>query len=240
MALFKISRGGESNMPPTISDGWAYFTPDTKGFFIDVNSTIGNKAYNERIEINEKNLIFYAEIKKIDWDLDYQYKFTLPKAYSSIDYDLQVELDESQMNTVADLFNYRKMVQQARVSYVLSAASQGVVFTVATLPTESIYLKIILIPKKRAVATFKTMYEASELYDFSFYLGSTWREFATLQPDTSLGSFYLNNDGRIVADVHHPSNGSITVAFDDINLDDFILANKTYTLVYVPSANDPV
>jgi hypothetical protein len=71
MALFKISRGGEANMPTDISDGWAYFTPDTKGFFIDVNSTIGNREYNERIEINEKDLIFYSEIKEIYWDLDY-------------------------------------------------------------------------------------------------------------------------------------------------------------------------
>jgi hypothetical protein len=63
LALFKISRGGEDNLPPTITDGWAYFTPDTKGFFIDVKSTVGGKSFNERVEINEKNIYYNIEIK---------------------------------------------------------------------------------------------------------------------------------------------------------------------------------
>jgi hypothetical protein len=54
LALFKISRGGESKLPSTITDGWAYFTPDTKNFFIDVNDTIAGTTFNERIQINEK------------------------------------------------------------------------------------------------------------------------------------------------------------------------------------------
>ena len=49
LALFKISRGGEKRLPTAITDGWAYFTPDTKNFFIDVNSTIAGTTFNERI-----------------------------------------------------------------------------------------------------------------------------------------------------------------------------------------------
>ena len=132
------------------------------------------------------------------------------------------------------------MIQKAKVSYFLSKASQGVIFTVDTPPTDSIYLKIILTPKKRTTATFKTTYKASALYDFSFYTGSTWREFLTLQPDTSLGRFYLNDNGQIAVDVTHPYEGHITVAVDKINLDDFILANEIYTLAYVSDDNEPV
>ena len=54
LSLFKISRGGEQNLPTTITDGWAYFTPDTKNFFIDVKGAIGNQEFDERIQINEK------------------------------------------------------------------------------------------------------------------------------------------------------------------------------------------
>jgi hypothetical protein len=40
MSLFKISRGGYTNLPEDLTDGWAYFTPDNKGFYIDVVENI--------------------------------------------------------------------------------------------------------------------------------------------------------------------------------------------------------
>lgn len=35
MALFKINRGNEVNLPQELHDGYAYFCTDTKKFYID-------------------------------------------------------------------------------------------------------------------------------------------------------------------------------------------------------------
>ena len=39
MALFKILRGNEANLPSTKTDGYAYFTQDTNNFYIDTSSS---------------------------------------------------------------------------------------------------------------------------------------------------------------------------------------------------------
>lgn len=41
MALFKIYRGNEANLPAKLTDGYAYFCPDTGGFFIDYTTSTG-------------------------------------------------------------------------------------------------------------------------------------------------------------------------------------------------------
>lgn len=41
MALFKICRGNETNLPAQKTDGWAYFCTDTGNFFIDWADTAG-------------------------------------------------------------------------------------------------------------------------------------------------------------------------------------------------------
>lgn len=237
MALFKISRGGESRMPSTITDGWAYFTPDTKGFFIDVNSTIGDKTYNERVEINEKDLIFYPEIKATDWDLNYQYKFTLPKAYSGINYDLQVELDESQQLKNTDsalrlLFEYKVMVQNADISYSLSKATQSIIFSCEDPPHDTVYLKATLVPKKRTLARFYTDLEGSSgMGDFNFYSGSTWREFLEYYAATGGKSdynWYVEGDA-IYIDLYHPWYGDIIISSSSISIDDIITPNGYYS-----------
>lgn len=35
MALFKVNRGLEENLPQARNDGWAYFTTDNGKFYID-------------------------------------------------------------------------------------------------------------------------------------------------------------------------------------------------------------
>jgi hypothetical protein len=35
MALFKINKGAETNLPATLTEGWAYFCTDTGNFWID-------------------------------------------------------------------------------------------------------------------------------------------------------------------------------------------------------------
>lgn len=49
MALFKVLRGDESNLPATLNDGWAYFCSDTGNFYIDWADDAGNLA---RTQVN--------------------------------------------------------------------------------------------------------------------------------------------------------------------------------------------
>lgn len=239
MALFKISRGGEKNLPVAITDGWAYFTPDTKGFFIDVNSTIGDYSYNERIEINEKDLIFYPCIESTKLDGYNRYIYSLPQAYSGINYDLSVELDESQINAEKDigkLFEYRKMVQQKQVSYYLSNAQQAIVFQVTGALTQPIYLKATLIPKKKTLANFMTDLEGSSgMGAFDFYSGSTWREFIEYYTSTVGNNDYnWRLDGStIYVDLYHPWYGDITITPSGIFADDVIMPNYHYSFARV-------
>ena len=39
MALFKILKGNESNLPAKKTEGYAYFTEDKGNFFVDVSSS---------------------------------------------------------------------------------------------------------------------------------------------------------------------------------------------------------
>lgn len=41
MALFKVYRGNETNLPTSMNDGWAYFCTDTGNFYIDWTSESG-------------------------------------------------------------------------------------------------------------------------------------------------------------------------------------------------------
>ena len=67
MALFKISRGGYSNLPSALNDGWAYFTPDNKGFYIDVVNEINGQEYNNRVKINDRVALYEYTIATSDW-----------------------------------------------------------------------------------------------------------------------------------------------------------------------------
>lgn len=51
MALFKILKGNESNLPSTKTDGWAYFCTDTSNFFIDYADADNNL---QRAQLNAK------------------------------------------------------------------------------------------------------------------------------------------------------------------------------------------
>ena len=42
MALFKVLRGNEANLPEKLTDGYAYFTSDTNNFYIDYADADGN------------------------------------------------------------------------------------------------------------------------------------------------------------------------------------------------------
>lgn len=83
MALFKICRGNESNLPETLTDGYAYFCTDTGNFYIDwadAEANISRKHINaeyatklrfkdeneEWVEIDPKNVV--TEHVQADWD----------------------------------------------------------------------------------------------------------------------------------------------------------------------------
>lgn len=52
MALFKILKGNEANLPSTMTDGWAYFCTDTSNFFIDYEDDGG---VLHRAQLNAKD-----------------------------------------------------------------------------------------------------------------------------------------------------------------------------------------
>lgn len=58
MALFKVCRGNETELPTTKRDGYAYFCSDTGNFYIDVLNTAGNL---ERIQVNAGSAAFADE-----------------------------------------------------------------------------------------------------------------------------------------------------------------------------------
>ena len=91
MALFKISRGGYTKLPIAKTDGWAYFTPGNKGFYIDVvgNDVDGN-SYDHRIKINERMET---------------YSYTLQaSAWNSNTYYLNVALDDDALDGCSYIF----------------------------------------------------------------------------------------------------------------------------------------
>lgn len=87
MALFKICRGNESNLPETLTDGYAYFCTDTGNFYIDwadaeanvsrkhINSEYATKLRfkdenEEWVEIDPKDLHDMLGFKQVqaDWE----------------------------------------------------------------------------------------------------------------------------------------------------------------------------
>lgn len=83
MALFKILRGGYQNKPETLTDGWAYFTPDNRGFYIDVvDNNVGGFSYNNRIQINEKVVKTTDTLTASNWTSN-TYSLSIDSRFSS-------------------------------------------------------------------------------------------------------------------------------------------------------------
>lgn len=70
MALFKILRGSEENLPETKTDGYAYFCSDTGRFFIDYKN-FGGALQRKRVNHDDLEAItakIEAYILNIDYD----------------------------------------------------------------------------------------------------------------------------------------------------------------------------
>lgn len=61
MALFKVHRGNETNLPVEMTDGWAYFCTDSGNFYIDWL----NRSALTRTQINAN---YASNLKYLDGD----------------------------------------------------------------------------------------------------------------------------------------------------------------------------
>ena len=60
MALFKVNRGNEANLPSKLTDGWAYFCTDTGSFLIDhYDST--NTLVRSKISAEYADMLRYVQ-----------------------------------------------------------------------------------------------------------------------------------------------------------------------------------
>lgn len=149
MALFKISRGGYAALPSNKTDGWAYFTPGNKGFYIDVvgNDVDGNN-YNHRIKINER-------VDTMDYTLN-------ASSWTSNVYLLEINLDDDAMDGNSYLFEIEpsltggvdeqfiitSALAKANISYELNGENQLVLVANGTQPTVNIPITVKRIPSE--------------------------------------------------------------------------------------------
>lgn len=70
MALFKILKGAQANLPSKITEGYAYFTTDEGNFYIDVDATTrmqvnANKAFSAMKLQNGEEVIEFEDLKEV-------------------------------------------------------------------------------------------------------------------------------------------------------------------------------
>lgn len=144
MALFKISRGGYSNLPTNLTDGWAYFTPDNKGFYIDTVGNINGKSFNKRIKINDRVETIYHTLSTSKWS-NKTYTLLVPLKY--IDGTYCVEINVVPAGSIDEQFVVTAASAKANISYTLDIDNARV-FIVAngTQPTVDIPISVKFIP----------------------------------------------------------------------------------------------
>jgi len=90
MALFKVNRGNSSNLPATMTDGWAYFCTDTAEFFIDYADENGD-LHRKKINAKDAETIGGVSLDEAMEPLDpyLEYWWIVPEGYQV--YAQQVE-----------------------------------------------------------------------------------------------------------------------------------------------------
>ena len=149
MALFKISRGGQSNLSSVdIKDGWAYFTPDTKNFFIDVNSNINGQTFNKRIQINEKVRKETITLSKTAWS-NKKLTYTLAQSIPTDEYYIQLEPAIADSASIENSYAITSLLSRANLSYKLISDGTKLEITCnGTVPTSNIDLIMLIIPQE--------------------------------------------------------------------------------------------
>ena len=125
MALFKILRGGYQDKPENLTDGWAYFTPDNKGFYIDVVGDVGGTTFNDRIQINEKVVKRTSILPASGWS-SRTCPLYIDSHFSSINYIVQIE--PSLTGSVEQNFEISSAFVKANISYVLDDTNSRLFF----------------------------------------------------------------------------------------------------------------
>ena len=143
MALFKILRGGKDTLASQeLHDGWAYFTPEDGGFYIDVVDTINNKPYNERIKISGgggASTLIECVLEADSWTDNSQ---TISS--SLIETDKNYICAQFEIND--DTFAVMSAAVKANIELTtIDAANQSLIFTCnGNVPIVDIPVKIIL------------------------------------------------------------------------------------------------
>lgn len=151
MSLFKISRGGYTDLPNDLTDGWAYFTPDNKGFYIDVVGNIQSTPYSSRIKINDRVDIQGYTVRSTSW----QNKVTnllIPAEYCDGTYIAELDINPS--GTIAEQFTMTSAVAKANIKYNFDISNARIVLTCqGEQPTVNISFLVKFIPAELAYAT---------------------------------------------------------------------------------------
>lgn len=160
MALFKILRGGKSTLKEkTVQDGWAYFTPEDKGFYIDVNGDVNGTSYNSRLRINDRSLILNAVVS---FDEDSNGNISTPTIVLSKDdypslfvntdsfYDITIEFNQQQIAPFFSQIYYNRLASyvKSNMKYSVSNSGDEITITLASDVAKKFPLKIIITPKE--------------------------------------------------------------------------------------------
>lgn len=152
MALFKVLRGDESNLPATLNDGWAYFCSDTGNFYIDwaddagnltrtqVNANYAGKLKYEEggslLEIDPREIALKNDLVQIDPSLSVEGAAADAKAVGEALQDVSANYvkssEKAAANGVATLDASGKLQESQKPSYSASEVGLGNVPNVAT------------------------------------------------------------------------------------------------------------
>lgn len=162
MALFKILRGGKSTLKAkTIQDGWAYFTPEDKGFYIDVKGNVNGTSYNSRLRINDRSLILNAVVSfskgsdgSIGTSTIVLSKNDYPSLFVNTDsfYDISIEFNQQQIAPSFSEMYYSRLASyvKSNMRYSVSNSGDKITITLASDIAINVPLKIIITPKENA------------------------------------------------------------------------------------------
>ena len=133
MALFKILRGQKANLiNAEKQDGWAYFTPDTKGFYIQADDQL--LKINDRVEIHNFTLtndmlknMGGTRIDIGDWGLE-------NTSIDSSNFLIEIDFDNNCVALEDAKFVYRAILSQANLAYTI--AGKNLLSIVPTAPID--------------------------------------------------------------------------------------------------------
>ena len=128
------------------------------------------------------------------------------------------------------------MAQKLMIEYELLVNNAQMKFHIEGLDiTETLYLKLSFVPKKKTITTFSTMVDGSVgMGSLNFYAGSTWREFIA-NPLNAGYEWEINSDNQVQVSCEHPYYGYMTAVNSSVSVDDFIIPGRMYAFSSISS-----